>query len=83
MSKSQFKRAAATARRMRFLSARLAALMIAVILAGALAAALSATPRGASANDGSGAGGDPGNGIMLANGGSGSGGDPGNEIIMR
>jgi hypothetical protein len=64
---------------MRFLRARLAALVLALTLV--LAGALSATSAMVLANGGSGAGGDPGNGIVLANGGSGGGGDPGNEIV--
>ena len=64
MSKSLFKRAAATARCMRFLRARFAALVLVLTLVGSLAGALSATSGVVSANGGSGAGGDPGNGIV-------------------
>ncbi len=82
MSTSLFKRAAATARCMRSLRARFAALVLIVTLAGSLAGMLSTASGRLSANGGSGAGGDPGNGIVLANGGSGGGGDPGNEIVL-
>jgi len=60
---------------------RFAALVLALTLAGSLAGALTAASGAVSANGGTGAGGDPGNGIVLANGGSGGGGDPGNEIV--
>jgi len=82
MSRSLFKRVTPTTQCMRFLRARFTALLVVLTLAGSLAGALSATPGGVSANGGSGAGGDPGNGIVLANGGSGGGGDPGNEIVL-
>lgn len=81
MSTSLFKRAAATARRMRFLRAWSAALVLVLTLAGSLAEVLSATSGVMSATGGSGSGGGPGSETVLANGGSGAGGDPGNGIV--
>jgi hypothetical protein len=68
MSKSLFKRAAATAQCMRSLKVRFAALMLVLTLTGSLAGALSATSGPVSASGGSSSGGDPGNNIVLAAG---------------
>jgi hypothetical protein len=72
MSKSLFKHAAATARCMRFLRARLAAVVLALALVGSLAGALSSLAGALSATSG----------VVSANGGRSGGGDPGNEIVL-